>query len=115
MAAGALFGIGTKLGGNCDLVHIHNRIAAVTDKVDVGFGVRIKALDTVDGSHAGDAALLFEEGQVAVDGCLRNVGMGMLKLNLLRLTERARENPYAERILINLLEYMQSIKGAEST
>ena len=42
------------------------------------------------------------------------IGMGMLTLNLLRLTERARENPYAERILINLLEYMQSIKGAES-
>ena len=76
MAAGAAV---TKLRGNRDLMHIHDCIAAVADEVDVGLGVGIKALNTVHGGHTGDAALLLEESQIAIDSCLRDVGMGFLQ------------------------------------
>ena len=76
LAAGA---VSTEFCGNRDLMHIHDCVTSVTDEVNVGFGVGIESFDTVDSSDAGDAALLLKESQIAINGCLRDVGMGILK------------------------------------
>ena len=57
LAAGAA---GTQLRGNGDLVHIHHRVAAIADKMNVGLGVGIEALGAVDGGNAGDLSLFLE-------------------------------------------------------
>ena len=76
LAAGA---ISAEFCGNRDLMHIHDGIAVVADEVDVGFDVGIESFDTAHCGDAGDAALLLKESQVAINGCLRDVGMGVLK------------------------------------
>ena len=66
-AAGATF---AQLGGNGNLMHVHHRVAAAADEVDMGLRIGIEPLRAVYGGHAGDAALLFEKGQVAINRCL---------------------------------------------
>ena len=66
-AAGAGF---SKLRGNGNLVHIHDRVAAAADEVDMGTGVGIESFRTVYGCDAGDLTLFFEKCQISVDRCL---------------------------------------------
>ena len=66
-AAGAGF---SKLRGNGNLVHIHDRITVAADEVNVGSCVGIEAFYSVDRGNAGDLSLLFEKSQIPVDCCL---------------------------------------------
>ena len=76
LAAGAF---SAELRGNRDLMHIHDCVTSVTDKVNVGLCVGIEPFDAVDCGNTCDAALFLKEGQVAINSCLGNVGMGILK------------------------------------
>ena len=76
LAAGA---ISTEFCGNRDLMHIHDGIAVVADEVDMGFDVGIKSFDAVDCCDTGNATLLFEQCQIAINSCLRDVRVGILK------------------------------------
>ena len=67
LAAGAVL---TQFRGNRDLVHIHDRVAAAADEVDMGTGVGIESFRTVYGCDAGDLTLFFEKCQISVDRCL---------------------------------------------
>ena len=75
MAAGTT---GTEFCGDRDLMHIHDCITAVANEVNVRLRIGIKAFYTIDGCYAGNAPLLFEEGQISVDCCLRDIRMCFL-------------------------------------
>ena len=75
-AAGAA---GTEFCGNRNLMHIHDRLTVVADEVNMGLRVCVEAFRTVDGGDAGDATLFFEKGQIAINCCLRDIGMLLLQ------------------------------------
>ena len=66
-AAGESFDLLRQGVGNLDLVQIQNRVAAVTDEMDVGGGIGVVALRTVYIADADDVSLLPEERQIPVN------------------------------------------------
>lgn len=77
-AAGGGFDCAAQLLGHGQLRQVNDGVAAVTDKVDMGMGVAVEALDTANCAQALDHALGFEQGQIPVHrgkGDIRVLGL----------------------------------------
>ena len=79
MTAAALLSIRAQGGGDADLRHINNAVAAGANKVDMGIGVGIESLNAVYGADADDLTLFLKECQIPVYRCLRDIGMFLLQ------------------------------------
>ena len=79
LTAGEILSLEAEACGYFNLRQVQYGIAAGAEEVDVGCGVGIKPFGAVYGSDADDQALLFEECQIPVDRCLRDVRVGFLQ------------------------------------
>ena len=80
IAAGRLHDLLIQLLWYMDLHQIRNTIAAVADKMHMGFNVAVEPLHAVDGTQADDLALLLEHTQVAVHSTQGQIGDLLLQV-----------------------------------
>ena len=79
LIAGAIGDFPVQGVGDVDLVQIRDGVTFFANEVDVGGCVAIESLHTFDGANAGDQTLLFEQGQIPVNGSQGDVRVFRLK------------------------------------